>query len=112
MASQQPHPAHPSRHDDRRRGTRTPIEVVVSLSWKDARGVSTQVLARAVEGNAYGGYLEMASPPPLFTQASLSNRDSTQTILVRVVRVHFPKPDVQGGAGIEFLSPNDAFWGL
>ncbi len=112
MDSQQPHPALLSRHDDRRRGTRTPIEVPVSLSWKDAKGVLTEVLARAIEGNAFGAYLEMANPPPLVTQASLSNRNSSESIPVRVVRVHFPKPDVQGGAGVEFLSPNDAFWGL
>jgi len=111
MDSQQSHAQSPSRHDDRRRSTRLPIEVSVSLSWKDAKGVPTEVQARAVEGNAFGGYLEIANPPPLFTHASLHNHLSSETIPVRVVRVQFPKPDTQGGAGVEFLSPNDAFWG-
>jgi len=102
----------PSQANDRRRGARFPLEVPVSLKWKGADGLPAEAEARAVEGNSYGGFLEgLNVAPPLHAQAALSNLLSRQTIMVKVIRLRDTEEGVVRGIGVEFLSPDDTFWG-
>ncbi len=100
-----------SGQEERRRSSRFPLVVPIAVMWQSSEGKALQCEARAVEGNAHGGFVEIAAPPAAGSQIELKNLLSGATASARVVRVHHDPSGALEGIGIAFAVPSGVFWG-
>lgn len=94
-----------------RRSDRFSSVVPVEVRWQIA-GKSVAEPGQAVEANANGGILKLARYPEENETLDITNRLSGESITARVLGLRKADDGAVRGVAVEFLWPNDAFWGL
>lgn len=97
---------------EHRRGSRFHVVVPVEVAWENRDGTPMKEAAEAKEVNAFGGLLEMKTYPRVGIQLLLTNLVSRDTASARVAAIRYSQDGTPFGAAVEFLQPNDAFWGV
>jgi len=81
------------------------------MTWQSPDGRAVHCEARAVEGNAHGGFLETTFSPAAGSRIELKNLLSGATASARVARVRHAPSGAPEGIGIAFFAPSAVFWG-
>lgn len=107
-----PAPGQDPPRDDRRRSERFSLVVPVALHWRGPSGELLQCEGQAVEGNAQGGFLEIAARIAACTEIELQNLVSGASLWARVVRERCSKQGEFEGIAVAFHTAAPAFWGV
>jgi hypothetical protein len=102
----------PHRPEERRRSSRFPLVLPVTVKWQASSNEFLQAEAEAKEGNNHGGLLEMKIHPPMGCEVELTNPISSEVTRARVVAVRRAKQGLAHEIGVEFFVPNAVFWGM
>lgn len=94
-----------------RRSDRFSSVVPVEARWQVA-GKKVAEPGQAVETNANGGILKLARYPEENETLDITNRLSGETVTARALGLRKADDGTVRGVAVEFLWPNDAFWGL
>jgi hypothetical protein len=97
---------------ERRKSRRFPVLVPLEVSWRGPDGIGVKEEAFARQVNANGGFLKMSSYPTAGTRVTLANFLSAQTAEARVLAAPDSRPGVANGVVVEFIAPNEGFWGV
>lgn len=94
-----------------RRSDRFPSVVPIDACWQ-SEGGRVHEAGQAVEVNAHGGVLKLARYPGSDHTVEITNRVTGESIKARVLAQRIAANGAVRGVAIEFLWPNDTFWGL
>lgn len=94
-----------------RRSDRFSSVVPVEARWQVA-GKDVAEPGQTVEANANGGILKLVRYPEENVTVEITNRLSGESISARALGLRKSDDGAVRGVAVEFLWPNDAFWGL
>jgi hypothetical protein len=97
---------------EHRRSKRFPVAVAAEVNWQGPGGVRIKEKGHAEEVNAHGGLLRMNTYPNAGDVIELTNVVSTESVEGRVLAIRGSKADLPQGIAVEFLVPNETFWGM
>ena len=97
---------------ERRKSRRFPVVVPIEVSWRGADGMAVKQDAVARQVNANGGFVKMSVYPELGSRVMLTNFVSAQTADARVIAAPHAREGVANGVIVEFIVPNESFWGV
>lgn len=97
---------------EQRRGNRFRVVVPIEAKWRAASGKSIQETAQAEEVSAWGGLLNLKTYPTVGSNLELTNILSSAATQARVATIRRSKQGAVLGVAVEFLVPNESFWGV
>lgn len=97
---------------ERRKSRRFPVVVPIEVSWPGPNGMALKEDAVARQVNDKGGFLKMSNYPKVGARVTLANFLSAQTAEARVLAAPDSRPGVASGIVVEFIVPNESFWGV
>jgi hypothetical protein len=97
---------------ERRGGLRFPVIIPIEAAWQEAGGNRVKESSQATEVNAHGGLLQMKNCPNLGVAVELTNRLSSEVTQARVIGARRSPEGALLGVAVEFLAPNERFWGV
>ena len=104
--------ASPQGQKPSRRSDRFPSVVPIEVRWQDSANQTVIEPGQAIEANAHGGVLKLARYPADGATVDITNRLSGETIAARGLGLRKGDDGLIRGIAVEFLWPNDSFWGL
>jgi hypothetical protein len=96
---------------EKRRSRRFVFVSPVEAAWQEADGKIFREAGRATEVNAHGALLQLKAWAAVGSQMELTNLVSHETLQARVVAVRRDRAGHLLGIAVEFLVPNETFWG-
>lgn len=97
---------------ERRRASRVPINVGVTVFRDDGEGQAAQIPAVAIAISRCGALLRVPFSPEIGTRIRVLNNATQEAREFRVIRVGKPRRDGTCEIGVEILYPNRDFWGV
>jgi len=97
---------------ERRKSRRFPVVVPIEVSWPGADGMAVKQDAVARQVNANGGFVKMSAYPELGSRVMPTNFVSAKTADARVIAAPHAREGVANGVIVEFIVPNESFWGV
>ncbi len=97
---------------ERRRASRVPMRIPVTIFRDEAEGEPLTLAALAVGVSRCGALLRVPFSPEIGSRLQLRNDSSHKCREFRVIRVSEPKRDGTWEIGVEMLYPTRSFWGV
>lgn len=97
---------------ERRWGLRFPVIIPIEAAWQEPGGKQVKESSQATEVNAHGGLLQMRTCPSLGVAIELTNRLSGEVTRARVIGARRSPDGALLGVAVDFLTPNEHFWGV
>ena len=97
---------------ERRRASRVPINVGVTVFRDDGDGQASEMPGVAIGISRCGALLRVPFSPAVGSRIRVVNNVSQEAREFRVIRVGKPRRDGTCEIGVEILYPNRDFWGV
>jgi len=95
-----------------RRSQRILLVIPVTVSWRTASGVTLRQHAATEVVNAHGALVKIKTNIPLNSVVELIRPSLNRSAKARVVSCEEPEAEGLVRLAVEFLEPNDEFWGI
>ena len=95
-----------------RRSQRMLLVIPVTVSWRTASGVTLRQHAATEVVNAHGAMVKIKASIPVNSIVDLMRPSLNRSAKARVVSSAEPEEDGLTRLAVEFVEPNNEFWGI